>query len=161
MVFSLDGGRTWAAPVHIPSTAQDVNHVHPAITLDDDAENAHVTYYVQQANEQLRTDIATVRLDGRRARLAFTAGLSDVAFDLTPSNIPRPTPTNPFETTNYDRAIAHCYDIGEYMSVASNGDDDDGPVAAWGDNRNSWTGPTGSAAPFTHAQPDVFFEHGF
>jgi len=32
-----------------------------------------------------------------------------------------------------------------------------GPVAAWGDNRNTWTGPPGSAAPFTHAQPDVFF----
>jgi hypothetical protein len=33
----------------------------------------------------------------------------------------------------------------------------DGVVAAWGDNRNTWTGPPGSAAPYTHAQPDVFF----
>ena len=33
----------------------------------------------------------------------------------------------------------------------------DGVVSAWGDNRNTWTGPVGSAAPYMHAQPDVFF----
>ena len=44
------------------------------------------------------------------------------------------------------------------MSVAAGGDEDDGgPLAAWGDNRNTWTGPPGSAAPYSHAQPDVFF----
>lgn len=135
--------------------------MHPAITLDAFGLVARVGYYVQQSNEQLRTDVATLLLLGRHIIVAHTTGLSDVAFDLTPSNIPRPTPTNPFETTNYDRAIAHCYDIGEYMGITGTGDIlDNDSLAAWGDNRNSWTGPPGSAAPFTHAQPDVFFEHG-
>ena len=108
--------------------------------------------------ENLRTDVATLSVDDNHLELDDTSGLSTQAFDLTPSNISIPIPTNPFRTTNYDRTIATCYDIGEYMSVtvpATEGDAD-GPIAAWGDNRNSWTGPLGSAAPFKHAQPDVF-----
>ena len=159
VLFSNDGGNSWAAPLRVAaSTAADPNHVHPAISLSQDGSTAYVGYYAQQANEQLRADMATLSIGSKKVRLAGTTGLSDTPFDLTPSNIPRPTPTNPFETTNYDRAIAHCYDIGEYMSVAAGGDEDDGgPLAAWGDNRNTWTGPPGSAAPYSHAQPDVFF----
>lgn len=162
VLFSKDGGASWAAPLRIAaSTSADPQHVHPAIALAQNGNTARVAYYVQQANEQLRVDVATLHVDGNKLRFDGQANLSTTAFDLTPSNIPRPTPTNPFETTNYDRAIAHCYDIGEYMSLASNlrgdGGGQSGTVAAWGDNRNSWTGPPGSAAPYTHAQPDVFF----
>ena len=159
VLFSKDGGSSWASPLRVAaSTAADPQHVHPSIALSQDGSTAYVGYYAQQANEQLRTDIATLNVSSKKVRLAGVTGLSDQPFDLTPSNIPRPTPTNPFETTNYDRAIAHCYDIGEYMSVAVGTQDSDGEtMAAWGDNRNTWTGPPGSAAPFTHAQPDVFF----
>ena len=159
VLFSKDGGNSWAPPLRVAaSTPSDPQHVHPAISLSPDASTAFVAYYAQQANEQLRTDVATLSV-GKRLRLDGVQGLSDKAFDLTPSNIPFPSPTNPFRTTNYDRTIVSCYDIGEYLSIAAGRSDDDeeGPVAAWGDNRNTWTGPPGSAAPFTHAQPDVFF----
>jgi hypothetical protein len=159
VLYSKDGGNSWASPLRVAaSTPADPQHVHPAISLAEDASTAHVAYYVQQANEQLRTDLATLHIGGQKLRLAGATGLSDKPFDLTPSNIPIPTPTNPFRTTNYDRTIATCYDIGEYMSVATVRNETEGEtVATWGDNRNAWTGPPGSAAPFTHAQPDVFF----
>ena len=159
LLSSKDGGNTWAPRLRVAaSTPADPQHVHPAVSLDEDGSGAHVAYYAQQANEQLRTDIATLRVDDQRLRLVGSRGLSDQAFDLTPSNIPFPSPTNPFRTTNYDRTVVSCYDIGEYLSIGAGGSDDgEGPLAAWGDNRNTWTGPAGSAAPFTHAQPDVFF----
>jgi hypothetical protein len=104
----------------------------------------------------LRTDVATLKIDGRRLRLEDAGPLSTTAFDLTPSNVVR-TPT---ATTNYDRTIATCYDIGEYQTLAQSrrGDDDaDAPViAAWGDNRKTWLSPAGSPAAGLHAQPDVF-----
>jgi hypothetical protein len=156
-LYSQDGGGSWSAPVRIAvSTASDPQHVHPAIALGQNGNRAWATYYVQQADGRLRTDAATIHIDGNHLRVDSTTGLSTQSFDLTPSNIPFPTPTNRFQTTNYDRIIAHCYDIGEYMSVAV-ADNPGEAVAAWGDNRNPWTGRPGSAAPFTHAQPDVFF----
>jgi hypothetical protein len=38
------------------------------------------------------------------------------AFDLIPSNIPLPA-FGPNFTTNYDRTIRPCYNIGEYMAA--------------------------------------------
>ncbi|HXB70612.1 MAG TPA: sialidase family protein [Candidatus Acidoferrales bacterium] len=167
LLYSQDGGASWATPLSIAaSTAANPQHVHPAIALDSKEDQAWITYYVQQADGRLRTDVTRVEIDdNNRLKLDDTSGLSTQAFDLTPNNIPTTIPSNPARTTNYDRIIATCYDIGEYMSVAVSAasDGDSGrPIAAWGDNRNSWTGPAAtplspaSAAPFTHAQPDVF-----
>ena len=74
------------------------------------------------------------------------------AFDLIPSNIPVPA-FGPNFTTNYDRTIRPCYDIGEYMTATPG---TQGILFAWGDNRNSWTSPPASPAAGTHSQPDVF-----
>jgi hypothetical protein len=162
VVLSPDGGASWTAPLTIaPSTVADPQHVHPSLALGQNGNRVWVGYYVQQSDEKLRTDLATLHVDGKKLRLDQTTGLSNVAFDLTPSNITRTATT----TTNFDRTVTTCYDIGEYMSVAARvrgGSDTDGVVAAWGDNRNTWTGPSpppapGSSAPGTHAQPDVFF----
>jgi hypothetical protein len=51
-----------------------------------------------------------------------------------------------------------CYDIGEYQTLTGSGgeDGDSGVIAAWGDNRRTWTSPAGSPAAGTHSQPDVF-----
>jgi hypothetical protein len=95
----------------------------------------------------------------RKGRVSFEAHdgerVSSVAFDLTPSNIPIPTAADPFLTTNFDRTIRPCYDLGEYLGTTVA---DDRPVAAWGDNRNPWTSPPDSPAAGVHAQPDVFFK---
>ena len=94
--------------------------------------------------------------DVGESRRTGAGPLSSTAFDLTPSNVVR-TPTS---TTNYDRAIVACYDIGEYQTLAQSqrgDDDDDGRViAAWGDNRRTWLSPADSPAAGLHAQPDVF-----
>jgi hypothetical protein len=85
--------------------------------------------------------------------------LSRGAFDLIPSNNPIPTAAAPFRTTNYDRLIQPCYNIGEYMSVAPTSKSS--TQGSWGDNRKLWKSPPGSplfGTPFeTHSQPDVFF----
>jgi hypothetical protein len=157
VVFSRDGGASWSVATIAPTTTADVQHVHPALAMSENGGSGHVAYYVQQADARLRVDQASLRFAGNAIRLAGVAPLSTRSFDLTPSNVPRTATT----TTNYDRTIVSCYDIGEYLSVK--GDDDGNTLAAWGDNRNTWTGPVGptpattSAAPFTHAQPDVFF----
>ena len=104
------------------------------------------------SNSRLRTDVASLRINGGRLRLKNTSALSSTAFDLTPSNVVR-TPT---ATTNFDRTIVPCYDIGEYQTLARSRDEGEAVTAAWGDNRNSWTAPAGSAVPGTHSQPDVF-----
>jgi hypothetical protein len=156
VLFSDDGGASWAPPLRVaPSTDADPQHVHPAIALGQNGNRPWVAYYVQAANGQLRTDIATLHVDGNHLKLQATSGLSNAPFDLTPNNIPFPSATNAFRTTNFDRAVATCYDIGEYMSIGV-ADDPNDPIAAWGDNRNLWIGPPGSPAPGPHAQPDVF-----
>jgi hypothetical protein len=153
VVLSRDGGNTWSTATIAASTAADPQHVHPALSLADNGSSGDVAFYVQQADGKLRVDAASLRFGGSGIRLAGVGPLSTTrgGFDLTPSNVPR-TPT---ATTNYDRTVVSCYDIGEYMSVK--GDQEGNTLAAWGDNRNSWTSPADSPAAGTHQQPDVFF----
>jgi hypothetical protein len=155
VVLSIDGGQTFAAPFGVAaSTAADPQHVHPFLSMSDSGKTLTVSYYVQQADGRLRTDVAVLKTEDGELRVEKTAPLSTVAFDLTPSNVVR-TPTR---TTNYDRTVVSCYDIGEYQTLTGSGGegDDGGVIAAWGDNRNTWTSPAGSPAAGTHSQPDVF-----
>jgi|SRR6266850_1133686 len=154
-VFSRDGGQTWTSTRVVSSSPADPQHVHPALLLSSDAKRLTVSYYVQQADSRLRTDVATLKINGRRLRLENTEPLSSTAFDLTPSNVVR-TKT---ATTNYDRTVVACYDIGEYHTLAQSrrqDDDDESVIAAWGDNRRTWVSPVGSPAVGSHSQPDVF-----
>jgi len=155
VVLSIDGGQTFAAPFGVAaSTSADPQHVHPFLSMSDSGKTLTVSYYVQQADGRLRTDVAVLKTEDGELRVEKTAPLSTVAFDLTPSNVVR-TPTR---TTNYDRTVVSCYDIGEYQTLTGSGGegDDGGVIAAWGDNRNTWTSPAGSPAAGTHSQPDVF-----
>jgi hypothetical protein len=133
-----------------PATDAQPQHVHPTITV---GEEVSIGYYTQLANGQLRVHATRLELDdGRNLELGdreLTA-LSP-AFDLSPSNNPLPFP--PQMTSNYDRSMPACYDIGGYMSAARSGE---ATLFAWGDNRNSWTSPPSSPAAGTHTQPDVF-----
>ena len=153
LLASGDGGTTWTVATIASSTAADPQHVHPSIAADRGGGSVTVGYYVQQANSQLRTDATTVDFEEGQLQVIGAQHLSNVAFDLTPSNNPIPTAAQPFRTTNYERTIVACYDIGEYMSVSGA----HGTIGAWGDNRNPWTSPADSPAAGTHAQPDVFF----
>jgi hypothetical protein len=156
LLYASDGGASWEPPFKVAaSTAADPQHVHPAIALGAGGAKAFIGYYVQQADTKLRTDVATVNIGAQELQLARTARLSRKAFDLTPSNIPHPIASDPHLTTNYDRSVRACYNIGEYMAIVP-GDEGESAFAAWGDNRNPWIGPADSAQPGSHAQADVF-----
>jgi hypothetical protein len=157
LLFSPDGGATWQGPFTVAAaSAAQPQHVHPSITVDRLGLRVTVGYYSQLASGQLRFDAASALVVG--VRKALVVGLHNTAvgpaFDLIPSNIPIPTAANPNLTTNYDRTIRPCYDIGEYQSATRTLDDR--AILAWGDNRNSWTSPPQSPAAGTHSQPDVF-----
>jgi hypothetical protein len=154
LVASADGGRTFAPVLQVAgSTAADPQHVHPFLALSHDSHKLTVSYYVQQSDDRLRTDVASVQFNDGRLRLKDSEALSSTAFDLTPSNVLRTATL----TTNFDRTVVSCYDIGEYQTLARSLRDDSGGVfAAWGDNRRTWISPPDSPAAGTHAQPDAF-----
>jgi len=156
VLFSPDGGGSWQGPFTIaPATAAQPQHVHPALAVDSEGKHVTVGYYSQLAGGQLRVDAATGVITGAPSASlqGVRSGSVGPAFDLIPSNIPVPALGAHF-TTNYDRTIRPCYNIGEYMTATPNADES--TTFAWGDNRNSWTSPAGSPAAGTHSQPDVF-----
>ena len=137
------------------ATDADPQHVLPSVSVDREGEHASVAYYVQQADGKIRVDLTTADIwRGRHFRASPPVRLSNVSFDLTPSNNPVPNVFNQFFTTNYDQAVVACYNLGEYLGITqANG----GVLAAWGDNRNQWTSPPGSPIVGSHAQADVSF----
>ena len=114
-----------------------------------------VGYYVQQSNEQVRTEMATLQLTGGGLQLPSYKPLSSVAFDLEPNNVPSLFPPLKAETMNFDWLIKPGYSLGEYMGVAT--DAAGNPMASWGDSRNSWVSPADGYYPGIHPQTDVFF----
>jgi hypothetical protein len=158
LLASPDGGRTLFGPFTVAAaTDVDPQHVLPALAVDEDGKKVSVAYYVQQADGRIRVDLTAGKIErgGRRFRAKSAARLSGVAFDLIPSNNPTPNAFNSFLTTNYDQTFTPCYDLGEYLATTHQ---DESVLAAWGDNRNRWTSPSGSPAVGPHAQPDVFFQ---
>jgi hypothetical protein len=157
LVFSRDGGNTWLGPFTIAAaTSTEPQHVLPTLSLRGigQAIIANVGYYAQLASGQLRVDAASTHINPAGPLTPVKVTQLSPPFDLTPSNIP----IGANLTTNYDRTIRPCYDIGEYMSATQTGDGN--TVFAWGDNRNQWTSPPASPAAGTHAQPDVFAAQG-
>lgn len=158
LLVSPDGGGTWQGPFTVAAaSAAQPQHVHPSISVDPTGEQVTVGYYTQLASGQVRFDAtrAQVESEDGQTKLAggHTASLSP-AFNLIPSNNPLPAvPFGAHRATNYDRTIQACYDLGEYTTAARLGDH---TIFAWGDNRNSWTGPADSIQPGVHSQPDVF-----
>jgi hypothetical protein len=159
LLFSPNGGATWEGPFTVArATTGQPQHVHPSVTVDPLGSVVTVGYYTQLATGQIRfqatTDLLAQGLAGASLTELDTAPLSP-AFDLIPSNNPLPSP--PFAahtTTNYDRTIRPCYDLGEYTAAARTAAGH--ALFSWGDNRNSWTSPPTSPAAGTHSQPDVF-----
>jgi len=157
LLFSPDGGGTFAPPITaVPASDAEPQHVLPSISVDEQGDQLRIAYYVQQADERIRVDMITGTVSGGNGLdVTGFAHVSAVDFDLIPNNIPLPMANNPFFTTNYDRTVRACYDLGEYLSTTlANGR----VLLAWGDNRNPWSSPPGSPAAGTHAQPGVFFD---
>ncbi|MBI1787463.1 MAG: exo-alpha-sialidase [Acidobacteria bacterium] len=152
---SEDGGVTWSAPMQAnPSVATDIHHVLPALAIDTDPNDVHIAYYTQHSDGTIDVDLANSHDRGQSFPADRTVRLSSTASALAPTNIP----LTGFNTTNYDRTVRPCYNLGEYLGLtAANGS----VYAVWGDGRNSVTEPVNSLDPIsgqTHPQQDVFFQ---
>lgn len=156
LLFSPNGGDSWLSPATVAAaTSAEPQHVHPALSTDVAGARVSIGYYTQQANGQLRVDAVSavaVNIQNSLQLIAPQKRALSPAFDLIPSNNPTPQ-LGANTSTNYDRTIRPCYDIGEYMAATSSLG---GTVFAFGDNRNTWTSPPQSPAAGTHTQPDVF-----
>ncbi len=158
LLRSTDGGNTWMGPQQVnPSIAGEPRHVYPAIAVESAGQQVDISYYTQHADGTVDLDLVSTGVSSNFA-MGNATRVTSQSFDLTPSNIPIPTATRPFRTTNFDRVIVPCYDLGEYVGLFNN----NGNVyAVWGDNRNLVTEPINPLDPIsgqTHAQADNFFQ---
>jgi hypothetical protein len=156
-ITSSDGGQTWTNPVIVNPLVGDHHHVLPALAIDQDPNDVHITYYTQHTNNTLDLDMANSHDGGSTFPADRNVRVSSTSFNLPPTNVPlsgRPT----FGATNYDRQIAVCYALGEYQSLTTaNGS----VYAAWGDTRNLIEQPVSTLDPIsgqTHPEEDVFFQ---
>jgi hypothetical protein len=158
-LYSTNGGTNWFPSfIAAPATAADPQHFHPALALAHNGHTLYLAYYVQQSDDKVRTELATFQLTDSGLQLLSRKALSSVAFDLRPCNIPSPFPPLKSEdTVNFDQhpVYAAGYNLGEYMGVGV--DDNGNPMAAWGDNRNTWVSPPNGLHPGPHGKSDVFF----
>jgi len=158
LLRSTDGGQTWIGPQQVnPSVEGQPRHIFPAIALESAGQQVDVSYYTQHANGTVDLDLVSTG-QSTNFVLGKAIRVTSSSFDLAPSNIPVPTPDDPFQTLNFQWDLESCYDLGEYVGLFNN----NGSVyAVWGDNSNQVTEPTDPLDPIsgqTHAQPDVFFQ---
>jgi len=158
-IRSDDGGGTWSTALIVnPLLTTDVQHVLPALAIDQDPNDVHISYYTQHDNGTVDLDMANSHDRGSSFPTDRTVGVTSESFNLPPTNIPIPTAAQPFATTNYDRQIAQCYALGEYQSVTTaNGS----VYVGWGDMRNLITEPVNALDPIsgqTHSQEDVMVQ---
>jgi hypothetical protein len=154
-IRSDDGGSTWTTPIQVnPDVNTDIHHVLPSLSIDKDPQDVHILYYTQHTDGTLDVDLANSHNRGKSFQANRTLRVSSTPFALAPTNIKLTANTS----TNYDRTIAPCYCLGEYLSVNSA----NGTVyALWGDTRNDVTEPNDPLDPLsgqTHPQEDVFFQ---
>ena len=158
LLRSTDGGQTWIGPQQVnPSVAGEPRHVYPAIALESAGQQVDISYYSQLADGSVNLDLVSTGVSSNFA-LGNVTHITGQSFNLAPSNIPIPTGAQPFRTTNFDRNIVACYNLGEYVGLFNN----NGNVyAVWGDNRNLVTEPVNALDPIsgqTHSQADNFFQ---
>jgi hypothetical protein len=140
-----------------PLLAGDIHHVLPALAIDQDPNDVHITYYTQHSDGSIDLDMANSHDGGAGFPTDRTVHVTSTSFNLPPTNVPLSNRPN-FIATNYDREIAACYALGEYQSVTTA----NGTVyAAWGDMRNTIVQPVNKLDPIsgqTHSKEDVFFQ---
>jgi hypothetical protein len=157
-VRSTDGGATWSAPVQVNAGAdEEKHHVLPALAIDVDPNDVHITFYTQHGNDTIDLDMANSHDGGNSFPSDRQVRVTSTSMNLPPTNIALSGAPS-YATTNYDRVIAQCYALGEYQSVTTaNGS----VYASWGDTRNLITEPINPLNPIsgqTHPQEDVFFQ---
>jgi hypothetical protein len=149
LLYSPDGGTTWNRPVTVaPSTSTAPQHVLPAIMVDPSGSRVRIVDYVQAASGRIGVDSQTGTIGANGVSFAKPTQIAS-PFDLPPTNIT----ISPTVTASYD-VTAPCYALGEYLGAAP---ESNGPIAAWGADRQLWKEPPGAIISGVHAQQDVFF----
>src|SRR5262249_1550702 len=135
----------------------ETQHVLPALAIDADPNDVHVTLYTQHSNDTVDLDMANSHDSGNSFPEDRQLRVTSISMNLPPTNIPLSN-APVFSATNYDRRIVVCYALGEYQSVTTA----NGTVyVGWGDTRNLVTQPDNALDPIsgqTHPQEDVFFQ---
>ena len=153
LLYSPDGGTTWASPVIVAAaTASEPQHFHPAITVDPTGSQVRVVYYVQGASGRISVDNKTGTVGPNGVSFGNPSQIAS-PFDLPPTNITLSQNVND-PTFNYDSLVSPCYGLGEYLNATQTSS---GPVAAWGGDRQLWKEPPGAIISGVHRQEDVFF----
>ena len=117
-MFSKNGGNLGRPVIVAPSTPARRNTCTRRSRLSQGSKGVRGLLHPGDATSGSAPRIAPLTFPG--SHLNFTAArLSSVSFDLTPSNVL--ARLTPLSTTNYDRMVQRCYDIGEYMSVETGG----------------------------------------
>ncbi len=158
---STNAGATWSLPVQVsPAVANDIHHVLPTLTIDKHTKDVHIVYYTQHSDGTVDLDMTNSRDGGNTFPANQAVHVTSMPSVLSPTNIPlSPPPTA--NTTNYDRTVRPCYDLGEYVGADSIGSANGTVYAAWGDGRNLFTEAINALNPIsgqTHSQQDVFFQ---
>jgi hypothetical protein len=150
LVYSPDGGQTWAPPVTaVTSTTAEPQHVLPSIATNSNGSSIALTYFKQLRSGRIAVD----RVLGAAAQGTVSFGSpSSVAapFDLPPTNVT----VDPDLTLNFDSVIVPCYALGEYTATAWTAG---GPAAAFGGGRQLFKEPPGGLLGGVHSQMDAFF----
>ena len=160
-IRSTNGGKSWSKQIQAsPTRSADLYHVHPSLTAEEasDTNEVSISYYTQHTSGTVDVDMVTSYDSGVTFVPSNRRRLTSTHFSLPPTNIPTPSKANPFDTTNYDRVVAQCYALGEYLAVRTV---DEQTYAAWGDDRRSIHEPENKFDPLsgkTHPQEDVFFQ---
>jgi hypothetical protein len=158
---STDGGTTWTTPMQVnPAAAADIHHVLPALSIDKHTKDVHIVYYTQHTDGTVDLDMTNSRDGGQTFPANRAVHVTSTASVLAPTNIPLATPPTGL-TTNYDRTIRPCYNLGEYVGADSLGSTNGTVFTAWGDGRTPFTEPANALDPLSgqsHPQQDVFFQ---
>ncbi|WP_437643655.1 sialidase family protein [Sorangium sp. So ce362] len=160
LIRSDDRGGTWTPPIPVTSTAgENIHHVLPAVTIGNRQSDVHIVYYTQNRDRSIDVEMASSFEYGASFGDGDRQQVTDTSFRLSPTNIPLDVPVDDvFPTTNFDRVVRPCYNLGEYLDVTS---ERRKLHSAWGDLRNLIREPRHPENPISgekHSQADVFFQ---
>ena len=68
--------------------ATDIQHVLPALAIDRDSNDVHITYYMQHSNRSIDLDMANSHDGGNSFPPERTVRVTSTSFDLPPTNVP-------------------------------------------------------------------------
>lgn len=167
VIRSANGGATWSAPVAVTSAAfAGQRHVLPSIAVGVEERallHVSVAYYTQNLDGSIDVYVSSSKNGG--ASFAAPIRVTSQSSPLAPTNVRLPNPpangapgSNPANTTNYDRIVRACYNLGEYIQARGREESVDVLFAA---SFNNVTHPVNVLDPLsgvTHRQQDVFFK---